>query len=129
LKFTVGAKETFFESPKVRLFGLMSTGVIRFSAAEIRPPDGRTFIGSRSHLALDLGAGLELFPDRRWSPRLEVVRTFYDVPGASFRAQADPSVILTHDGKIATRPKSALASFITHALEGAGPCSSDRRAG
>ena len=101
LKITVGAKGRFFESSKIRLFGLMSTGLIRFSATEIGPPDGRTFIGSRTHLALDLGAALELFPDRRWSPRIDVAQSFYEVPGASFRSEIDPSVVLTHDGKIA----------------------------
>jgi hypothetical protein len=101
VKLLGGVRGTVVDSPAVRIDALMRAGIIRFSSTEVGPADGRTFIASRSHAALDVGIGADLWPQKRWSPRVELVRALYDVPGASFRPSIDDSVILTRNGKIA----------------------------
>lgn len=82
LELMVGVRGTFLDSRRFRLDGILQPGIVRFSRTATVRPDGSTTIGAKSHLALNLGAGITLFPRSRLSPRVDVGQTSFVVPGS-----------------------------------------------
>ena len=81
LKFTTGVRGTLFESQRLRLHGTMRGGFIRFSETMTGDENGTRTIGPQTHGVVDLGIGVELFPEARWRPRFDIVTSLYLVPG------------------------------------------------
>jgi hypothetical protein len=88
LKMMAGARGTLLAARRLRLYGLLQPGVIRFSNTASNDPDGHERLGPRTHFALDIGAAIELFPQSRWNARFDFISTLSIVPGPSVGAQA-----------------------------------------
>jgi hypothetical protein len=82
LAVTGGMRGTLIETPRVRVQGLMSLGLLRFSGTAMSRGDNLTTIGGRTHFSVGLGGGLEVCSDCRWAPRVDILHMLYIVPGA-----------------------------------------------
>lgn len=124
LKLTAGTRGTFMQSRRVRVHGIMRTGIIRFSETMTGHEDGSRTIGPKTHLAIDLGGGVEFFPGSRWTPRIDYLTTLYVVPGAVLgRSSPGPATLIaTTSAKIAdTYQLSAGITYGFGAPRGSSP--------
>jgi hypothetical protein len=78
----VGARGRFFSSHHVAIDGILETGVVRFTRAGISYPGDQPVpvTAPRSRLGLDMGLSAELFPESRWTARIDFVQTMLVVP-------------------------------------------------
>jgi hypothetical protein len=76
----VGARGRFFSSRHVAIDGILETGVVRFTRAGISYPGDQPLTAPRSQLGFDMGLSAELFPESRWTARIDFVQTMLVVP-------------------------------------------------
>jgi outer membrane protein with beta-barrel domain len=104
LKVTAGARGTLVASRRMRLYGILQPGIIRFSNTASGDADGHTTAGPKTHFAIDTGGAVELFPQSRWTARFDFVQTLFVVPGAVLTPPApccEPSLTAESKGEIA----------------------------